>query len=268
MFGKIFAHQTIRKYHSMIGTAFNDISIQRFQSNGDVKEVLEVPVAFGPREEWLTFLRDGSRQVKDPATSEIVEIQIVAPRMSFEMTGFNYAPDRMQSTMHELRYSNPTTGVNSQFMPVAYDFLFDLSIFTKNIEDTLQIVEQILPYFNPTINWPVLDLPQLDPTITHDIAIELTGNDFAIDYEGGAEDEDRLIIHTISLTLRGYLFRPGNARGLIKEAIVDFFDVNSFGKPPEEQFIQKKVTFAVNPGTADPDDPHTIDKTNEDFDNC
>ena len=263
-----FYHGTIRKYNSMIGSLFNDISIQRFFSDGEVKEVLEVPVAFGPKEEWVTYLNQGFRQVFDPQLDETVEVQVIVPRMSFEMTGFNYAPDRMQSTMHEMKYGDSENGVNSQFMPVAYDFLFELSIFTKHIDDTLQIIEQILPYFNPTVNWPVLDLPQLDPEITHDIAIEMTSNDFTIDYEGAPEDDDRLIIHTLSLTLRGYLFRPSRSRGLIKEAIVDFFDTNSLGLPPEEQFIQKEVKFEVNPKDAGPDDPHTIDKTHTDFDNC
>ena len=89
-----------------------------------------------------------------------------------------------------------------------------------------------------------------------------------MEYEGSPDDDTRLIIHTMSFTLRGYLFRPGDSKGLIKEAIVDFFDTNSFGLPPEEQFIQKKITFAVNPPEAGPDDPHVIDETNEDFNNC
>lgn len=267
MYGTTFYHATIRKYVGMIGSLFNNISIQRFLANGDVKETLEVPIAFGPKEEWVVWLRDGSRIIRDPETDERVEVQVIAPRISFDMVGFNYAPDRMKSVMHEIRYSNDDDGVSSQFQPTAYDFLFEVSVHTKHIDDTLQIIEQVLPYFNPTVNWPVLDLPELDQTITHDIAIELTSNDFAIEYEGPADDEDRLITYTFSLTLRGFLFRPGDAKGLIKTAIANFFDTNSLGLPPEEQFIQKKVTFAVNPEEAGPDDPHTIDKTHEDFDN-
>jgi len=266
MYDKTFYHGTIRKYHGMIGTLFNDISIQRFDSLGAVKEVLEVPIAFGPREEWLQFAKDGSRQVRGE-DGNLAEVQVLLPRMSFEMVGFAYAPDRMQSVMHELRYKNDTSGVNSQYMPVAYDFNFDVTAYTKHIDDTLQIIEQILPYFNPTVNWPVKNLPQMHGDITHDIAIELTNNDLAIEYEGAADDEDRLILYTFSLTLRGYLFRPVEDKGIIKTAIVDFFDINDVGQPPEEQHVQKRVTFAVDPETAGPDDPHTIIKTDEDFTN-
>ena len=42
--------------------------------------------------------------------------------------------------------------LDTQYMPVPYNLDFELYILAKNQDDGLQIVEQILPYFQPEYN--------------------------------------------------------------------------------------------------------------------
>lgn len=269
--GKTFYHNTIRHYHSMFGSLFNNISIRRFDVNNVVQQTIKIPIAFAPKEEYIRYIREGTMIAPESGIPEPsipnAQVQIILPRMSFEMTGYSYDSSRMQSVMHQLRYSSGE-GVQRQYMPVPYNFTFDLHLYVKNIDDGLQIVEQILPYFNPTLNWPVKNLPGLDTSITHDIAVELTGNAFEWTYGGVQPAEDRMLVWTMTFVMRAYVFRPSDDKGLIKTAIVDFLDTNNLGKDPEQQVVMKNVTVAVNPTTANRDDPHTIIETNTELGAC
>lgn len=269
MYGTTFYHNTIRKYHSMFGTLFNNISIRRFKKNGDVHKKIKVPIAFAPKEEYIRFIHEGFMIAPESGVPEKAnaQVQVLLPRLSFEMKSYSYAADRMQSVMHTLRYKSGDD-VAEQYMPVPYDFTFDLNLYVKNIDDGLQIIEQILPYFNPTLNWPVKDLPEMDSSITHDIAIELIGNSYEWTYGGTQPSEDRMLVWTMTFVLRGYLFRPSDGKGLIKTAIVDFFDLNNVGKAPEERVTLKNITVAVDPEEAGPNDPHTIIETNTELNSC
>lgn len=270
--GKTFYHKTIRNYTTMMGSLFNDISIQRMDKDNNVVKIIEVPIAYAAKEEYIRFIREGFLQDPltddDPTNDDMAQVQIVLPRMSFELTTINYASDRMQSVMHQLRYAQEGEAARMQHMPTAYDFIYDVNIYAKHMDDALQVLEQILPYFNPTVNWPVDNLPQMDGDITHDIAIELLSVNPQIEYQGSAADEDRLIIFSLSFTLRGYLFRPTGDQDLIKKAIANFKDLNDFGEELEDQFTQVTITSEVDPETAGPEDPHTIETTTEDFIDC
>ena len=261
MYTGYFYHKTIRKYNVIIGSLFNDISIKQYDKNGNVTKTIEVPIAFAPKQHFIILLRQKTSLTDNG-------IKMIVPAMSFELTGYNYAPDRQQGHLQKMMYQDSTTGdVKMQYMPVAYDFDFQLNIYTKDIDDNLQIVEQILPFFDPTINFPVSDLPEMDSSITHDIAVELDGNSVEWSYEGSPEDSDRMIIHTMNLKLRGYLFKNTiqNPSGIIKNVINRYYDLDDYLDNDINKFLQKKVTQSVNPQSAGKNDPYTIDKTNEDF---
>ncbi len=254
MYGNYFYHNTIRKYNLIIGSIFDNISINR-----DDGKTIKVPISFAPKEEYITLIKQQNSLTNN-------SIKMILPRMSFEMTGMSYAPDRMQAHMQRLKYSD-TGNTKSQYQPVAYDFTYDLNIMAKHFDDIFQIVEQILPFFTPTINFPIKDLPELDVSITHDIAIELTDTSLEYDYEGSPEDDTRIITQTLSMTLRGYIFNINklDTTGIIKKVINRYYDINDYGDDEADRFLQKRVTQEVTPPTAGVDDPYTITKTDEEF---
>ncbi len=141
MLGTYNYNSIIKKTVVGFGTLFNNIEIRRTQ--GSKTEVMKVPLAYGPKQKFLARLR----QLGDLSTRD--QVQITLPRISFEIQGISYDPTRKVSPTQYIRH---TTGSaeNKAFMPVPYNINFELAILAKNQDDSLQILEQILPFFPPS----------------------------------------------------------------------------------------------------------------------
>ena len=140
MFGTYFYHQTSRKMVVAFGSLFNTIEVRRTNSAGSVLETLKVPLAYGPKEKFLT------RISADPNLNPKIALSV--PRMGFELTSMTYDGVRKLNTMGR-NVATGTTGLKKQFNPVPYNWDFSLYIYVKNAEDGTQILEQILPFFTP-----------------------------------------------------------------------------------------------------------------------
>ena len=123
-------------------------------------------------------------------------------------------------------------------MPVPYNMQFELNIMTKLNDDSLQIIEQILPYFQPhyaiTIN---LVTPINEKK---DVPIVLESVSFNDDYEGDF-DNRRALIYTLRFTAKTYLFGPvpDSSTGIIKKATLDYMtDINT---------QKREVRYSVTP---------------------
>ena len=80
MFGTSTYHQTIRKMVVAFGTLFNDISIKRTNSSGQVIETLKVPVAYGPKQKFMVRIENPN--FTGPA--------VILPRIGFMMSQIMY----------------------------------------------------------------------------------------------------------------------------------------------------------------------------------
>jgi hypothetical protein len=244
MFGRTWSHNTIRKYIVLFGTLFNNLYINRENSAGRTIQTLKIPLSYGPKEKFLARVNmDVGRG--DAALSQ--PVAVILPRMSFEMVTMSYAPDRKLNTINKLHkaIANDTGKVAFQYSPVPYDFTFQLAIMVKNAEDGTKIIEQILPYFTPEFTATVNLAPDVDgrydiPIILNDISTEDT-------YEGDFEQR-RALIHTLTFTMKGYLFGPTRRSDIIKE-----IDVNI--KVPElgsatlaNTAIANTVEIQITPG--------------------
>ena len=98
MFGQVDYHSAIRKYIIMFGNMFNDIDVVRFNNAGNAVQTIRVPIAYGPKEKFLARLRQDPDMAADVATT--------LPRLSFEITGFNYDPARQMNKQKTLKKGN------------------------------------------------------------------------------------------------------------------------------------------------------------------
>jgi len=219
MFGKKFYHGSIRKYITLFGTLFNDIEIDRVDSDGNVASTIHVPISYGPKEKVLARLE------QDPLLNR--KYAILLPRMAFELTNINYASDRKLPTIN--RNSNITTesekSIKYQYNPVPYDLMFTLSIMVKNAEDGTRILEQILPFFTPewtpTVNLiPEMNISMDVPVILMDVVSQDT-------YEANFE-ERRSLTWTLNFLIKGYIFGPVKSTGIINVANVNFYDATLY----------------------------------------
>ena len=213
MFGKTFYHESIRKYIIVFGNMFNGIYVQRFNNAGTRIQNIKVPIAYGPKQKFLT------RLYQDPNLDKDVAISL--PRMGFEMTGITYAANRKTTGLYKNVTVNTSdkSKVKSQYQPVPYDFNITLSVFVRNADDGAQIVEQILPYFQPEWTNNVKLIPSMN--ITLDVPTVLQSTTLEDTYEGDFESR-RALIYNLDFLMKGYVFGPVTNSGIIKRTIIDF----------------------------------------------
>ena len=210
-----FYHRTIRKTVIAFGTIFKDIELFKYTKDS-FEEVSRttVPLSYDAKENFLTRLL-GNPDLHNPA-------QITLPRMSFKMTGISYDPSRklssFTSSFHSVAGSNSTQ--YQQYAGTPYDLQFELYLYVRNVEDGTQIVEQILPFFNPDYTLTMNYVDEL--SIQRDIPIILEGVSEDTTYEG-AEETTRVIVWTLSFKLKTYFFGPVNTAKLIRKSTANVY---------------------------------------------
>tara|TARA_R100001591_G_scaffold77121_1_gene84704 strand:- start:12 stop:845 length:834 start_codon:yes stop_codon:yes gene_type:complete len=237
MFGHQYYNQVIRRYVVMFGTLFNDIIVQRFNKAGQRIQALKVPIAYGPKEKFLV------RITQDPELTN--QSQVSLPRMGFEMTGMQYMPERKLSSTQRRVNTVGSTGSNNSiktvFTPVPYDFNFSLSVFVKNADDGVQILEQILPFFTPEWTTTLKIIPEMN--IKHDVPTVLQSVTTEDAYDGDFETR-RSLIYNLDFLVKGYIYGPVKKSGIIKRTLVDF--INSANTELQEGKRIEKIT--ITPG--------------------
>ena len=251
MLGTTFYHETIRKCVVGFGTLFNDIHITRKDSSGNVAQAMKVPLAYGPKQKFLVRLRE------DPSISKSVAITL--PRIGFEIGTIAYDSTRKLNKIQKVKKAGSAGNkVDTQYMPVPYNIDFELYAMAKNSDDALQIVEQILPYFQPEYTITINDVVQMSNK--RDVPIILTSIAYEDNYEGEFT-ERRAIIYTMSFTAKAYLYGPVVSGQVITKVQVDQFSDSASAAPKREQ----RYTVTPDPVTADMDDDFGFNETSSFF---
>jgi hypothetical protein len=221
-----FYHGTIRKYVVAFGTLFNNIYINRKNESGENSRY-RVPLSYSEKDKYIRRLQEFPSLQSDENNPEIAFSYL--PRMSFQLNNLSYDPSRKRNSMAKIYEHDATKGTYQYiYAEVPYNFEFNVNIMARKMEDGLQVVEQILPYFAPEFNI-TLDLGGFAKNI--DIPIVMSSYEQSIDFEGEADDgtEHRILTWTLGFRLRGYLYGPQKNATIIKKAITEFFDYSTYG---------------------------------------
>ena len=233
MLGTYYYHEIMRKTIVAFGTLFNQINIRHDDASGNTYSDLKVPLAYGPSQKFLARLEQ-QEDLNKP-------VQITLPRMSFEMNNIQYDSTRKTGITQTFKAVDKTTSaVKKVFMPVPYNIGFELNILSKLNDDALQIVEQILPYFQPSFNVTIDLISSIGEK--RDVPIVLDSISFQDDYEGDFSTR-RALIYTLRFTAKTYLFGPvaDSSEGLIKKVQVDYYaDTNT-------QTAKREVRYTATP---------------------
>lgn len=221
IFGSHFYHRITRKIVVAFGSLFNEITLVRYNKAGTTElERMLVPIVYAQKEKFY------SRIKQDPDL--LKSIQVSLPRISFEIVGMDYDPTRKQNSM--LRNVNEATATSTttktQYMGVPYNYEFSMSIYVRNIEDGWQIVEQILPIFNPDYTL-TLDLVST-MGIKKDVPIILNSVGYTVDYEGPHDQDDtRVVIFDLLFTVKAFLYGPISDSKIINKANTNIYGSQS-----------------------------------------
>ena len=245
MLGTYFYHEILRKTIIAFGTLFNDVNIKHDDRSGNTLSETKVPLIYGPKQKFLAKLEQQEELTKATA--------ITLPRMSFEMTSMSYDPSRKASitrTFKAVDNRDPSnTKVKKVYLPVPYNVGFELNVMTKLNDDALQIVEQILPFFQPAFNVTIDLVGAIGEK--RDIPIVLENISFSDEYEGDFSTR-RVLMYTFQFTAKTYLFGPvaDTTDGLIKKVQVDYY-ANT-----DTQAAKREMRYTVTPDpiSAGPED--------------
>ena len=222
-----FYNEIFRKTIIGFGTLFNDITIKQEDST------VKVPLAYGPTQKFLARLEESPDLNK--------RTSLTLPRMSFEFTGLQYDSSRKVTTTQQFTVKDKTTGKNTNkaYMPVPYSMQFELSVMCKLNDDALQIVEQILPYFQPQYNLTVNLLSSMNEK--RDIPVILENVTMDDQYEGNFTSR-RVLLYTLRFSAKTYLFGPVTSatKDIIKKVGVKYMAGGSTS-------VERDVTYTVTP---------------------
>lgn len=193
-----FGSNSIRKHTALFGTLFNNIHIER-ENTEPRTQFQKVPILYGGREKYI------ARTTTDPKIEREVAAQL--PRMAFEFVDLKYDANRQLNPINNTITYNPTA--KSRLVPVPYTFYYNLYITARFVEDAAKILEQILPWFSPsfTLRAHLLDD---DPDCTSSIIFNIAGVDMKDNYEGPMT-ERRVLIWTISFAVNSWIYGPQSA---------------------------------------------------------
>jgi len=253
MLGTYYYHEIMRKTIVAFGTMFNQIYIRHDDASGNTYSDLKVPLAYGPSQKFLARLEQQGDLNKP--------VQITLPRMSFEMNNIQYDSTRKTGITQTFKaVDKNTSAVKKVFMPVPYNIGFELNILSKLNDDALQIVEQILPYFQPSFNVTVDLVSSIGEK--RDIPLILENISFQDDYEGDFSTR-RALIYTLNFTAKTYLFGPvaESSEGLIKKVQVDYHTDTNVKTSKREM----RYTVTPTPADAGPDDDFGFSETSTVF---
>jgi hypothetical protein len=216
---------------------------------------MKVPLAYGPRQKWLTRLNE------DADLSKTVAITL--PRIGFEIQNLQYDPNRKLNRVQKFKKvkSAKDDRLDSQYMPVPYNLNLQLYVMAKESDDSLQIIEQILPYFQPDYTLTINDMA--DMGIKRDVPIVLNSIGYEDNYQGDFETR-RALIYTLDFTAKFYLYGPVTSQAVIKTVQVDQYTDLQDTAPKREQ----RYTVTPNPTNSDADDDFGFNETTSFFEDA
>jgi hypothetical protein len=242
MLGQYFYNESLRKTIIAFGSLFNDIAITRRDSAGDVVQTMKVPLAYGPKQKFIT------RLTQDPGITQTVALTL--PRMGFEIQSFDYDSVRkLNRIVKQKKVSNTTDKklkqMSTQYTPVPYNMNFELFVMAKNSDDGIQIVEQILPYFQPEYTVSIKEVPDMD--IVRDVPIVLNNIAYEDTYEGDFQTR-RAIIYTFTFTAKSYVYGPVTTAKPITKVQADTYSDLPAAAPTR---VQRFTVQATGPDADD-----------------
>ena len=211
MLGKAhFYHEAIKRSVSVFGTMFNDIEISR--TKGSENQYIKVPIAYGPKQKWIQRMDAYPNLGVDDSS----RVAVVLPRLAFEITGLTYDSQRKLGKLkqYKLQDAGDNTVLRTQFAPVPYNINFGLYVLSKNTEDALQIVEQILPFFTPDFTVSMTTVPGTNEK--RDVPIVLQDVSYTDEYEGDFQSR-RVITWNLNFEMKTYLYGSISSSEIIRD---------------------------------------------------
>ena len=195
-----YDNQSIRKLVVAFGSLFDEIYVTRKNDTTGAIENVKVPITFSSKEKFLRRLESNS------SISDNVKTQINVPYLSFEIAAISYDFGRKRNKLTKTSKTVIESGIPSSnyitFSETPIKVLFNLYFYSRSLNEIFQVVEQVMPYFNPEFNIRINF-----NKIFQNVNVPISYRDFKLidDYEGSLQAR-RTAIGVMSFTASSFIF--------------------------------------------------------------
>lgn len=245
MFGH-FYNASIRSYIVLLSELLGHVQVKRKRNNEN--KYIKVPISYVSKEHFYQKMNSAFANAGDDP-KKLAKIETILPRMSIQLVDMMY-DETFKTSIHNTKFRTKDSKLKSQFNPVPYKFTFQVGIYTRFEDDMFQILEQIVPYFQPTFNCKIKELYNNDIVIDRVVPVTATSIILDEDLEGDKLSR-RKLEWTITIELQGWLYpAAAQLQGEIRTVYIDFFE-NQKELSKDTQF--ESVDFQVDPVDTDPE---------------
>lgn len=224
-----YYNQQVKKYIIQFMNIFSGMQVQVGKSDANPDGgMIPITIQYGHRDRVVAHIQSSNTQNK----------LLRLPAMSVYVTGIDLAPELRKGVGTQRRQTYLPRGevfpdgitVVKQLMPIPYRLRVELGIYSSNLEQKYQIMEQILMLFDPTIQLQTSDGSFDWTKIT---TVELDAINFEDNYPSGTDR--RLLISSCTFNFPIYISAPANIRDeFVRDIMVRIGVVSTMASTPEE----------------------------------
>jgi hypothetical protein len=209
-----FYDKQIRRYIQQFIRLFSGFSVQMGKNDNDLPIYQQVPVRYGDINRMAAHItRENSENVMN--TVPFISCYVTSFDMFAERRTYQDHVDKVQ--VNEKKYDQ-TTGkyteeLGNQYTverhaPVPYMLVMNCDIWTSNTDQKLQLMEQILVLFNPTLDIRTNSSPVDWTSLSH---VELTNTTWSTRSVGSSID-DIIDVATLTFNIPVYITPPAKVK--------------------------------------------------------
>lgn len=244
MFG-YFYNSSFRRYATLLGDLFSNIKVRRQYSTGT--KFIRVPITNASKEHFMMKL---NKWTSINSKEEVAKVDTILPRINLHMVDFMYNGQYKTSIMNKTIMQKGLSSAVSQYNPSPVKMVFELGIFTRYEDDMFQIVEQIMPYFQPHFNTTMIEQYGNDIPFERDIKVVLQSASMDEQIEGENISRRRLE-WTLIFEVNGWMYPPvDNIEGEIRTTYIDF---HANSRTLSNEGVFESVDNEVSPRDSDPE---------------
>lgn len=200
MFGYYY-NKSLRKLIVGFGSLFSNIYVQHENADGNPTS-LQVPITYASQEKFI------QRLLSPSSITDGTRIENQLPRISFIMNNILADPSRrrVRFSPNVRLNTSPSGGCDNQGSQIANEVPvnvgFNLFVYTRHVDDMLQIVEQIMPFFVPD---HIISLSFNENQNSVNVPIVMVSNNLTDKYEGDLNTR-RIHIASFNFIAKSYLY--------------------------------------------------------------
>lgn len=249
-----FAHHNITR-KAIVGfmDLFNEIYIEKYRE-GKASQLYKVPIQFANREKFVEIMQSTTNFADHDGSwnSTVVEIDTILPRVSVNMLSMNYSPERHVPKRNRLVGSASAADTSGnypkQFVPTPYNLDIELAILSKTMDDALQILEQIIPFFSPSKS---INIQVFDNFDSESVPVILQSVTPTIEEEISNEDE-RMVSFLLNFVVKINYYLPRKVSKKVKQVNTNFYIIDERDDVNDKfiQYQQNAVLDTILPDTS------------------